>query len=106
MAVVIADSSSKCTEFTLTLPASSITRGARVLAHMLFATCFTALVCLLMYGGGSMEFGESIFTGSAVVAVSRREHAIMSNSSLVPRDVQEKPLMMMSPFLLETTVGI
>ena len=58
-----------------------------------------------MSGGGRKEFGESIVTSSALVAVSRRDSVLMSTSSLVPMDVHEKPLMIVSLSLLETTVG-
>ena len=77
-----------------------------MVAHIVFATYLTALVRLLMSRGGRKELGESIFTWSAVVAVSSRESVLMSTSSLVPRDVPEKHLMKISSELLETTVGM
>ena len=59
-----------------------------------------------MSGGGKTEFGESICTSSAVVAVSRRESLLMSTSILVPRDIPGKPLMTVSRYLLENTIGM
>ena len=53
-----------------------------------------------------MEFGESIYTSSAIAIVSSREYVLMSTLILVPRDVPEKPLMTVVPNLLETTVGM
>ena len=104
MAVVIVDYSSNLTEVTFTFPTIAMTRRDRVVAHVVFPTCLTTSVCLSMSGGIRTEFGESIFTGSAVVTVSSIESVSMSTSSLVPRDVTEKPLMTVSPDLLDTTV--
>ena len=93
MAVSVAESSSNCTKFTFAFPNSGMTRGARVVAHVVFPASLTSLVCLLTSGGGRTEFGESIFAGSAIIVVSSRESLLMSTSILVPREVPEKPLM-------------
>ena len=106
MAIMMVDLSSNRTEVALNFPASGMKRGARLVAHIVFPTCLTDSVCLLISGGRRTEFGESIFTRSAIVALSSRESVIMSTSSLVPREVPEKPLITVSPDLLETTVGI
>ena len=105
VAMVIAESSSIRTEVTFAFPDSGMTRGARVVAHMVFPAYLASLVHLLMSVGGT-EFGESIFTGSSVVKVSSRESVLMPTSSLVLREVPQKPLMTVSPALLETTVGM
>ena len=105
MAVVMEDSSTNRAEVMLKFPTSGTKRGARVVAHIVFSTCLTALERLLMSGGRRTEFSESIFTGSAVVTVSRRESVLISTSSLVPMDVLEEPLMKVSLSLLESTVG-
>ena len=104
--VVMEESSSKRTEVTVTLTTSDMTRGARVATHVVFPADLTGLSCLLMFGGGRTEFSESICAGSAVVAVPSRESALMSTSSLVPRDVLQKPLMTASPALFDATVGM
>ena len=104
--VVMVDSSSTHTEVTLTFPTSGMTRGTRVVAHIVFATSLTALVCMLMSGGWRTDYGGSIFTGYPVVMVSNRESMLMSTSSAVPSDVPEKALVKLSPALLETNVGM
>ena len=48
MAVAKAESSSNRTEATFTFATSGMTIVSRVVAYMVFATCFTALACLLM----------------------------------------------------------
>ena len=88
----MAHSSLNRTEVTFVFPTSGMTRGARVVAHIVFATCLTALVRLLISRGGRKEFGESIFTWPVVIVVSSRESVLMSTSSLVSMDVPEKCL--------------
>ena len=106
MTIMMVDSLSNRTEVALNFPASEMKRGAHAIAHMVFPTYLTDSVCLLISEGRRTEFGESIFTRSAIVALSSRESVIMSTSSLVPREVPEKPLITVSPDLLETTVGM
>ena len=106
MDVVMKDSSSNYTEVMFALPTSGVTRGARIVAHTGFPTCLNISVCLLMSGVGRTELGESIFTRSSIFTASGIESVLMLTSTLVPRNVLEKPLTMVSPALLDATVGI
>ena len=55
VAVVMAESSLNRTEVMVTLPTSSTTRGACVVAHVVLPADLTNLSCLLMFGGGGQS---------------------------------------------------
>ena len=52
VSVVMAESSSSNTEVTVMFPTSGVTKGTRVVNHVVFPTYLTDLSCLLMFGGG------------------------------------------------------
>ena len=67
MTVVMAESSSNYTGVAVMFSASGTKIGAHVVAHVVFPTDLTYFSCLLMFGGGRTEFGESIYAGCAVL---------------------------------------
>ena len=73
----MADSSPNSTEVAFAFPTSGMIRRALAVAPIVFATCLTALVCLLMCGAGRMEFSESIFTTYVIFTVASRESVLM-----------------------------